>query len=52
VAANLQPTPSISFEESEFTLNRKNLSAFIEDGKLMASTLLPGECFCEKAASA
>jgi hypothetical protein len=49
VAANEQLTPSPSFEESEFTLNRKNLTAFIEDGKLMASTLLPGECFCEQA---
>ncbi|WIA10633.1 hypothetical protein OEZ85_010815 [Tetradesmus obliquus] len=38
-------TPSFSFEEAEFTLNRKNLSAFIEDGKLMASKLLPGVCW-------
>jgi hypothetical protein len=37
-----QPTPSPSFEEAEFTLNRNNLTAFIQDGKLMASTLLPG----------
>jgi hypothetical protein len=45
LAAGTDPkmlTPSFSFEEAEFTLNRKNLSAFIEDGKLMATTLLPG----------
>lgn len=37
-------TPSVTLEEAEFTLNSKNLSAFIEDGKLMATTLLPGGC--------
>ncbi|KAF6256372.1 hypothetical protein COO60DRAFT_1640790 [Scenedesmus sp. NREL 46B-D3] len=38
-------TPSVTLEEAEFTLNSKNLSAFIEDGKLMATTLLPGTCW-------
>jgi hypothetical protein len=39
----VQYTPSITVEESKWALRPANLSDFIEDAKLMATKLLPGE---------
>jgi hypothetical protein len=41
--SSTQLTPSITLEESEWALRASNLSAFIDDAKLMATNLLPGE---------
>jgi hypothetical protein len=41
--SSAQLTPSITLEETEWALRAANLSAFIDDAKLVATNLLPGE---------
>jgi hypothetical protein len=41
--SDAQLTPGITLEETEWALRASNLSAFIEDARLMATNLLPGE---------
>jgi hypothetical protein len=41
--SSTQLTPGITLEETEWALRAANLSAFIEDARLMATKLLPGE---------
>jgi hypothetical protein len=41
--SDAQLTPGITLEETEWALRAAKLSAFIEDARLMANNLLPGE---------